>query len=363
MPDHNAAKALAQRLRDLRKSHWADVNITQAGLAAALSQRKRTSVQLISSWERPSDPTIPPEDRLNALATFYSTRRSVENEPFQLVNEAELTEAEAGTREQLRAELLEMRRAALTELSDAPLVAERSVRTIVGRGPWCFKGDADVIIACAELPADLQAKFPFAGVSDPDRPDLWRFADLDSLFEVHGHIRAVNPDLDVRYRPASRMESDHSTAHWVVLGGVDWNAATKEAMRLTRVPVRQRSDDHDPSRGCFQVVEDSDVRSFAPVYEDEVLVEDVAHFLRAPNPLNLASTVTVCNGMYGSGVFGAVRTLTDKVFRERNADYLAETFGDKETFSVLFRVRIVNGVVITPDWTAPGTVLHTWSKD
>jgi hypothetical protein len=66
--------------------------------------------------------------------------------------------------------------------------------------------------------------------------------------------------------------------------------------------------------------------------------------------------------MYGTGVFGAVRTLTDKVFRSQNAQYLADTFGGRDAFSLLFRVQIVNGVVVTPDWTAPDTVLHTWSQ-
>ncbi|MBO3743099.1 hypothetical protein [Actinoplanes flavus] len=66
--------------------------------------------------------------------------------------------------------------------------------------------------------------------------------------------------------------------------------------------------------------------------------------------------------MYGSGVYGAVRTLTHDVFREKNADYLAQRFtGD--TFSLLFRVQVLNGVAATPDWTAPGTVLHTWPED
>jgi hypothetical protein len=362
----DAAPALARRLRALRKSHWPDVSITQADLANALSSRKPTSVQLISSWERELNPSVPPEDRLNAIATFFSTRRSRDGKKYRLVSEADLTIEEAAAREELRHELLQLRRAAITEVGLAQPARERVRSTIVGRGPWHFEGETDVSIFCTEIPEDKQKDLHVPGLSGPDRPKLWRFADLDALFELHGHIRAVNPDLDVRYREASRMESDTSTEHWVALGGVDWNLATKEAMRLTGVPVRQRSDDKDPSRGCFQVVENGKERSFAPVFEDRgserVLIEDVGHFLRAPNPLNRASTVTVCNGMYGSGVFGAVRTLTDKKFRDLNADYLAEVFDGIDTFSLLFRVRIVNGVVVTPDWTAPGTVLHTWPE-
>jgi hypothetical protein len=359
-----ASRALAERLRSLRKSHWPDVSVTQGQLAAALEKRKPASVQLISSWERTAGPTPPPEDRLNAIATFFSTRRSVEREPYRLLNEGELTADERETREKLRRELVGLRHAALAETAGMPAAG---APTIVGQGPWHFPGDAPVIIVCSELPERLQPKTSPAGWTDADRAELSRFADLDSLFELHGHIRAVNPDTEVQYRSAGRMRQDDSTAHLVLLGGVDWNKATRDTLRLTGVPVRQHSDDADPSRGCFQVVEDGEIaRSFAPVLDpaetEPAIVEDVGHFLRAPNPLNRDCTVTVCNGMYGAGVYGAVRALTDKVLRERNTDYLTEQFGGKSTMSVLFRVQIVNGVVITPDWTAPETVLHAWSE-
>jgi hypothetical protein len=67
--------------------------------------------------------------------------------------------------------------------------------------------------------------------------------------------------------------------------------------------------------------------------------------------------------MFSRGVLGAVRALTDKQLRDGNADYLSRTFGDDDSYSILFRVPIINErVVVTPDWTAPGTVLHTWSE-
>jgi hypothetical protein len=362
----DAARLLAERLRALRKSHWPDVSITQAHLAAVLSQRKPTSVQLISSWERTSSPTPPPEDRLNAIATFFCTRRSLRNGRFSLISEEDLTEVEAKAREKLRQELVGLRQAAVVEAAGADSAFAHATRTIVGQGPWHIAGDAPIIIVCGELPEDLQKKMPFSGRSDPDRPDLSRFADLDSLFELHGHIRAVNPDSEVQFRSADRMRRDDATAHLALLGGVDWNKVTKATMRLTGVPVTQHSDDGDPHRGYFKVLGGDGEQTFAPEFEDQgagrVIVEDVGHFLRAPNPLNRATTVTVCNGMYGAGVFGAVRTLTHKTFRTRNAEYLDRTFGGSDTFSLLFRVQIVNRVVVTPDWTAPGTVLHTWSE-
>jgi transcriptional regulator with XRE-family HTH domain len=361
-----SARALAVRLRKLRQTSWPDIKITQAHLAEALGELKSASVPLISSWERASDPALPPTDRLSAYATFFSTRRSVEQQPFRVLADDELTEDELAGRDRLLAELLGLREAVLAAGSRSPRVLPGD--SIVGRGPWHFPGDAPVVIVCAELPNKLRKDLPFAGEDDPDHIEISRLTDLDALFELHGHIRAVNPDLQVEYRGANNLRRDDSTAHLVLLGGVDWNNATRDVMRLTDVPVTQHSDDDDPNRGCFKVTGEGQEKSFVPRFEDRgderILVEDVGHFFRAPNPLNLERTVTVCNGMYSRGVFGAVRALTDKKFRERNADYLAENFGGREAFSLLFRVPIFNNVVVTtPDWTAPGSVLHHWSEE
>lgn len=353
------SKALAQRLRDLRKLH----SITQADLAEALSQRKQASIQLISSWERSANPTPPPEDRLDAIATFFSSSRSFESKPHRLMDD--LTPDESRTRDSIRAELLDLRQAVLAAERSPSTDATSEGDSLVGHGPWYFPSGAPVIIVCAELPQHLQPQPPSPDLPEPDRSELARLADLDSLFELHGHIRAVNPDGEVQIRSARNLRRDDSTAHLVLLGGVDWNKVTLDTLRITGVPVEQYSDDADPSRGGFKVVENEISKSYSPVFEgadpERRIVEDVGHFLRAPNPLNRARTVTVCNGMYGTGVFGSVRTLTDKVFRDQNAEYLAKTFDGSDTFSVLFRVHVVNGVVVTPDWTAPDTVLDAWS--
>jgi hypothetical protein len=66
--------------------------------------------------------------------------------------------------------------------------------------------------------------------------------------------------------------------------------------------------------------------------------------------------------MYGSGVYGAVRALTDARFRDRNSEYLQERFADSASFCILTRVTVVNGVTLTPDWTIPETRLFEWSR-
>jgi hypothetical protein len=68
----------------------------------------------------------------------------------------------------------------------------------------------------------------------------------------------------------------------------------------------------------------------------------------------------VLNGMFSRGTFGAVRALIDPRFRDRNEEYVQERFTGSDTFSVLTRVDVVRGRVLTPDWTNPVTRLHEW---
>ena len=93
-----------------------------------------------------------------------------------------------------------------------------------------------------------------------------------------------------------------------------------------------------------------------------ILREDVALFARATSPYNKLRFVTICNGMYGRGTYGAVRALTDERFRDRNAEYLRERFGDSDAFCILSRVIVENGEVLTPDWTLGETRLFEWSR-
>jgi len=73
-------------------------------------------------------------------------------------------------------------------------------------------------------------------------------------------------------------------------------------------------------------------------------------------------TVTICNGMYSSGSYGAVRALTDARFRDRNAAYLQDRFAGSESFCILSRVLVESGPALTPDWTVPENRLFEWSR-
>ncbi|GIM94138.1 helix-turn-helix domain-containing protein [Paractinoplanes toevensis] len=357
-PTEEAAVELARRLRDLRQSAL-NLKITQAELAQALGR----SPALISSWERREDPVTPPEEQLVEYASFFSTARSVAGHPYRVPAETELNDRERAARTVLRDELLALRIRATESNGAAPTA------TLVGRGPWYFPDPAEdepIVIVCPELPDEVLDGIPDTEPTDLDYSELSRLTDLDALFELHGHIRAVNPDVRVEYRSVRKMNEDDFTGHLVVLGGVDRNPAQRELMTRIGAPVEQVSQDDALHRGCFRVVGDETL-SFPPVIAEErgeeVLAEDVGYFFRGTNPFNRRRTVTLCNGMFSRGVLGAVRALTDKKLRNRNAEYISTTFGDADSYSILFRVPIVGQrVVVTPDWTVADNVLHTWPE-
>jgi transcriptional regulator with XRE-family HTH domain len=348
------ALQLARRLRFLRMQAWPGKRITQEQLSQAFD----VSVPLISSWERPHSPVLPPEHRLEAYASFFATPRSVERRPFRVIDH--LTDEERAVRESLLVELTELRERAL-----GGVAAE--VTPPVSDNLWRFPVDQDITIVCSELPERLRGHRPFGDPEDPDYVELYRYSDLDSLFELYGHIRAMNPANNVYVRTGSLpLTSDEFTSHLVLLGGVDWNQVTAEVLYRVDLPIRQRRRTEGEDTGIFEVIEDGEVKqTFGPVLRrigDRQVVEvDVAHFYRSRNPFNRERTVTICNGVYSRGVLGAVRALTDHRFRERNNAYAQSRFGVCEAFSIISRVHVLQGRVVTPDWTSSDYLLHEWS--
>jgi hypothetical protein len=320
-------------------------------------------VPLISSWESPSNPKIPPIPRLEAYATFFATERSVAENPPRMLSSAEMDEPERRARDELLRELMSLRREAM-RATDTP--SPNVEFEAFSSGPWRFDDGKPITIVCAQLPPDMLQKMPYTDRDDPDFVELYTYADLDSLFELHGHLRAANPKSQVEYRTAQRLESDDYTTHLVSLGGVDWNQATRSLLNQLQFPVRQVARDSPEEAGWFELEEDGHTTRHQPRLETvqgrEILLEDVALFARATNPYNRVRTVTICNGMYAAGCYGAVRALTDARFRDRNAAYLQERFGDSETFCILSRVTVASGAPLTPDWTAPANRLFEWSR-
>lgn len=371
MNNQDPRQTLARRLRALREDRWPGRKVTQAQLAAALSDGTRSvSVPLISSWESRSNPKVPPAARIEDIATFFASRRSFDGRTGRLLSPDEMTAQESAAREKLLQELTRLRGDALAApivLAAVPGVVQ-GIPESLSSGPYRIEPGNRITIVSAQLPPDMLQKMPYTDPLDPDFIELYRYADLDALLELFGHLRATNPANPVGFRAADQLVADDYTGHLVLLGGVDWNVATSTVLRSLQLPVTQIGD-WDAEGGAFFEVTEADGHKVAhrPLLGEgsdgqKILREDVALFARAVSPFNQKRFVTICNGMYGRGTYGAVRALTDERFRDRNAEYLRESFGDSDTFCILSRVTVVNGETLTPDWTLPQTRLFEWSR-
>jgi hypothetical protein len=351
-PASPAAKQLAQRLRNLRMQQWPDVRLTQEKLAVAFNAEEPLTPVTVSSWESQSSPKTPPPHRLLAYARFFATRRSVAADPKLLPLDG-LTEAERAAYEDLRTELLGLRRRAVGEDDEEEPTTGRS---------WLFNDAGRVTFICAKLPDDQTG--PLADPSNLNYTELQAYADLDALMELHGHIRAENPRMTVYFKIPSEVQPDDLTGHVILLGGVVWNDITKELSEMAGLPVRQVPDPKLPFGDPFVADVDGDKREFWPKWADAkntVLAEDVGLLARVPNPLNSSRTLTICNGIHSRGVYGAVRSLTDEQMRDTNEQYISKHFGHSGSFAILMSVKMITNQVMTPDFNSDGVVLYQWS--
>jgi hypothetical protein len=204
-------------------------------------------------------------------------------------------------------------------------------------------------------------QMPYTDPADPDYIRLYTFADIDSLVELYGHVRANNPRSAVRYTSDEVLHEEQYRSHLAILGGVDWNPTTRYILDQTGIPVRQLPREKPADRGGFK----AGGQVFQPVVRrnatEELLIEDVCHIVRVINPYDDRRTVTVCNGSYGRGTLAAVLAFTDERTKDENDNYLAARFPDRRTFSIVARVRMVGGRTARPlTLSDPDTVLHAW---
>ena len=346
----------------------------QAQLAAALGEdgRRSVSVPLISSWESQTNPKVPPESRVQDIATFFASPRSFDGHVARLLGPDEMTVQERAAKESLLEELTRLRNEALGAAATSqprttiPGVGQEITQSL-SAGPYRYEPGERITIVCGLLPQELLERMPYTDLLDPDFIELYRFAELDALLELFGHLRATNPTSPVGFRAAEQLSADDYTGHLISLGGVDWNLATTSILDRLQLPVTQVANWDEPDGAYFEVTEaDGRKKEHRPLLKESdgqpILREDVALFAGATSPFNRKRFVTICNGMYGRGTYGAVRALTDERFRDRNAEYLRDTFGDSEAFCILTRVPVQAGRTLTPDWTLPGTVLFKWSR-
>lgn len=340
---------LSLELRRLRVGHWPDVRgLTQAALARVLSVEEPLSPATVASWENKLAPKLPARERVLAYAQFFATRRSLEPGPH-LIEPDSFTPEEDAEYRKLRDKLLRLHGAARG--ADDPAVVRRS---------WQFTDSGPITLICARLPEEQLS--PMALPDSPNHSDLLSFADLDAMVQLFGHVRAENPSMRVEYMTAPNVLPDHLIGHVAIIGDIGWNRITTRLLDLARLPVEQRADPAFEFGEIFVAKTGGEERKYLPTWsmtQPPELFEDIGLLVRMPNPLNSARTLTICNGIYSHGLYGAVRSLTDVQLRDSNECYIAENFPDQQ-FCILMRAQIIEGRVMTPDFGTQGTVLYQW---
>lgn len=333
MQPEDGRLALARRLRSLRRKRA----LRQVDVANALG----VSAPLISSWENERDLAIPDDDHLINYAGVLASEED---------------------RDDLSRELIQLRTCALGMGDPSVDVGAQNTDP---DALWRFPDGAGITIVCGAVPPDAPDKGTYTDPLSPDYIALYNYADPDSLIELYGHIRATNPTSSVRYQ-TGELAADRYQDHLVFLGGIDWNSVLPDLLLRINLPVQQLGRETVAERGGFRKFGEGPDEVFVPelvaAEHGSMLVADVAHFVRGVSPYNSDRTVTICNGSYGRGVYGAVRALTDPLLKEKNAKYLLGKLSGKEMLSVLMRVLVSNKVVVTPNLTDRKTRLHEWSR-
>jgi hypothetical protein len=349
-----AGASLASRLRELRRSGFPGIRLTQLQLANALSDDEPVADSTLSSWENVRSPTLPPYGRLSAYAQFFATERSLQGTPHLLPLE-KLTPAEDAARKELERELFKLRDDDAGEPS-------------AGRQFWRFDDGAPITVICSDLRKSNELVLgPLSNEDNPNFAEFYSYGDLDALVDLYGHLRATNPNSSVNLVRGTTPDLPN---HLVVLGGIAWNEVTRRLNAMLPLPIKQVEDAKIPSGEIFTTTGNpGDIKTFLPHWQEDdpgtpespgVLQEDVGMLARLPNPYNGLRTLTYCNGIHSRGVLGAVRCLTAPAVRDDNEQYLEETFPGSDRFVILMRVPVLGGQTVSPSLKNPGTVLFKW---
>jgi hypothetical protein len=347
--DQSSAEAarLADRLRELREQ--APVKLTQAELGQALGDAgSALSPAAISMWENPASGRTVPPSRVERYARLFCTPRSFEGGAHMLAV-ADLTDAERGRMEELKEELLGLRRSAVAE-QEAPAPSG-------AQSMWHFPDGSRITLVCSRLPPDRRP--PGA---DPGNLDYLKFAglaDLDALIEIYGAVRAYNPTSRVVIMAAQDLTHRDVANHLVLIGGQTWKAVTPWFTRIRQIPIE--ADDpgerkaivvHDPNNGELE---------FKYTLVGGELVEDIGFFIRGENPSAPRRTLTICSGITSRGVLGVAQCFIDWEMRHRNSDYLSSRFPRGSTYCIVMRIPVVNKDPLTPDLSQDENRLFEWS--
>jgi hypothetical protein len=266
-----------------------------------------------------------------------------------MLDVAELTEQEHDRMEELRDELLDLRDSAVSH-ARAPVSDE-------AQSMWHFPDGSRVTLVCHRLPPERRPPSAEEGMLNYVR--FAGLADLDTLIDIYGAVRAYNPTSRVVITAAQDLTQLDVSNHLVLIGGLTWETVTPWFSRVFPVPIEAG----DPGEGDAIVVRspDGEEREFNYTLVDGKLVEDVGFFVRAENPMAPRRTLTICGGITTRGVRGAAGCFLDWGMRERNDQWLMTRFPKGSAYCIVMRVPVVNNDPLAPDLSKEENRLFEWS--
>jgi hypothetical protein len=345
----SGAHGLADRLRDLREREFS--RLTQTALGHAIGDPGNPlSPATISAWENPGSGRLVPQPRLASYARLFCTPRSFDGGAPHLIEDDDLTADERERMADLRDELTELREAAVSRLAvDAAPFAESM---------WHFPDHSRITLVCSRLGTDR--KPPWAGPDDLQYVRVADLADLDTLIDIYGAIRAYNPPRTrVVIMAAQDLTQRDVANHLVLIGGLAWETVEPVLGPLFPIPIKSG----DPAeKGMIEIDDPDGKREFRHRLVDGKLVEDVGFFARGENPAAPRRTLTIVGGITTRGVHGAARCFIDYEMRERNEQYLNPRFPPGSRYCVVMRVPVINGSPTTPDLSKSENRLYEWYR-
>jgi hypothetical protein len=223
---------------------------------------------------------------------------------------------------------------------------------------WHFPDGSRITLVSYRLPPDRLP--PSADINDLNYAPLSALADIDTVVDIYGAIRAYNPMSQIDIIAAQDLNNQHLGDHLVLIGGLAWDSMNGWFSRIFQGPI----DAGDPFDHGAIIVRGSDAgaesREFPYVLNGSELVEDVGYFIYGKNPQAPERSLTICGGITARGVHGAALCFINKQMRESNEKYCMARFPEGSTFCVVMKVPIGNGNALTPDLTRKGNRLFEW---
>lgn len=329
-----ARRLLASRLRTLRETAF-DVKLTQDQLAAALGVDRPLSGAAISTWENAEIDKWPSARRIVQYALIFSTPQSLGPTPH-VPEESTLDKRELVRFQQLRAELLELREGAEREAK-----RERATPGPAGGYElWHHERTEKLFVVAPELPPS--ERMPYADERNVNYIRLARYGDLDAFFEMFVALTRMGY-ANLSHRSA-REHGIGTARNLVLIGGPDFNPLTRTFLHLLNLPIQ-----HATSAGGAAGFVLADGTPVQPTVIDESqVIEDIGLFVRATNPTNPDTDVTICSGVYTYGVLAAVHLFTNQRLAGDNLQAVHDRLGQAHNFAVLFRAKVIDGRVPTP---------------